>query len=140
MTGNDESLRANTQDGTIMLPEGAKFLHYVIQTVVDYDHDRSGGRQQTEIIGVYLHRADAWVAAHKSLNPEDYVEYNSRGDAEFVKEWPFGENVAVHAIGEWGLNSLVAVITPPQHKHDIGKHGKGGGNNGPKSEMSAVLV
>jgi hypothetical protein len=122
-TQNNESLRANAEDGKMILPEGAQFLHYVIQTILDYDTDRSGGRQQTEIIGVYLHRADAWAAAHMSLKPEDFVEYDRRGDAEFVEQWPFGENVAVHAIGEWGLNSLVAVTTPPQHKQDIKKHG-----------------
>jgi hypothetical protein len=40
------------------------------------------------------------MAAYKSLNPEDNVEYDCRGDAEFVKQWPLGENVAVHAISE----------------------------------------
>jgi hypothetical protein len=122
-TKNRESLRANVQDGKVILPEGAQFLHYVVQTIVDYHVDRSGGQQQMVILGVYLHRADAWVAAHKSLDPEDYVEYDCRGDAEFVEQWPFGENVAVHAISEWGLNHLVAVTTPPQHKHDIKRHG-----------------
>jgi hypothetical protein len=58
-TPNNESLRANTQDGKMILPEGAHFLYYLVQTIVDYHIDRSEGRQQTEIIGVYLHRADA---------------------------------------------------------------------------------
>ncbi|TWU77961.1 hypothetical protein ED733_005731 [Metarhizium rileyi] len=76
-----------------------------------------------EFRGVYLHRADAWTAAHKCLDPDSYAEYDCRGDAEFADQWPFGENVAVHAISDTGQNFLVAVNTPPQHKHDIKKHG-----------------
>ncbi|OAA49398.1 hypothetical protein NOR_01321 [Metarhizium rileyi] len=122
-TQNNESLRSSTQDGAMILPEGAKFLHYVVQTMVDYNVDRSGSLQMTEIQGVYLHRADAWTAAHKCLDPDSYAEYDCRGDTEFADQWPFGENVAVHAISDTGQNFLVAVNTPPQHKHDIKKHG-----------------
>lgn len=121
-TPNNESLCANLQNGELMLPEGAKFLHYVVQTTVDYHVDRSGGLQQTEIQGVYLHRADAWTAAHKCLDPQGYAEYDRRGDAAFVKQWPFGENVAIHAVSDTGQNYLIAVNTPPQHKQDIRKH------------------
>jgi hypothetical protein len=56
----------------------------------------------------------------------EYVEYDSRGDADFVKQWPFGENVAVHAASDMGENFLIAVNTPPQHKHDIIKRGRRG--------------
>lgn len=125
-TPNNESLNANAQNGEMILPEGAKFLHYVVQTTINYHIDRSGGLQQTDIQGVYLRRADAWTAAHKCLDPIEYVEYDSRGDADFVKQWPFGENVAVHAASDMGENFLIAVYTPPQHKHDIIKHGRRG--------------
>lgn len=123
-TPNNESLGSDVQNGEMILPEGAKFLHYVVQTTVDYHVDRSGGSQQTSIQGVYLHRADAWTAAHKCLDPEDFAEYDYRGDSEFVKEWPFGENVAVHAVSDLGQNFLIAVNTPPQHKQDVRKHGR----------------
>jgi hypothetical protein len=125
-TPNNESLGANAQNGEMILPEGAKFLHYVVQTTINYHVDRSGGLQRTEIQGVYLRRADAWIAAHKCLDPKEYVEYDSRGDADFVKQWPFGENVAVHAASDMGENFLIAVNTPPQHKQDIKKHGRRG--------------
>ncbi|KIE01958.1 hypothetical protein MAJ_02180, partial [Metarhizium majus ARSEF 297] len=123
-TPNNESLYASTEDGKMRLPEGAQFLHYVVQTMVDYNVDRSGSLQRTEIQGVYVHRADAWTAAHKCLDRSGYAEYDCRGDAEFVEQWPFGENVAVHAVSETGQNYLVAVNTPPQHKQDIKRHGR----------------
>ncbi|KHN95358.1 uncharacterized protein MAM_06862 [Metarhizium album ARSEF 1941] len=123
-TPNNESLHANTQDGEMRLPEGAKFLHYVVQTIIDYNVDRSGSLQTTEIQGVYVHRADAWTAAHKCLAPDEFAEYDCRGDTEFVEAWPFGDNVAVHAVSETGQNYLIAVNTPPQHRHDIKRHGR----------------
>lgn len=54
------------------------------------------------------------------------VEYDSQGDAEFVKQWQFGENVTVHTASDMGENFLIAVNTLPQHKQDIRKHGSRG--------------
>ncbi|KAK1252957.1 hypothetical protein MKX08_004144 [Trichoderma sp. CBMAI-0020] len=119
-TPNNEALIA-TPDGDIVLPEGAKFLHYVLQISVDYNADRSGSLQTTEILGVYIHRADAWTAAHKCLDPAEYAEYDRRGESQFIGEWPFGEDIAVHVVSETGQNHFIAVKKPPEQKHEI-KH------------------
>lgn len=120
-TPNNESLTA-TSDGELLLPEGAKFLHYLLQITVDYNADRSGGLQTTEIEGTYVHRADAWTAAHVILDPTQYAEFDRRGDAQFIEEWPFGEDVAVHAVSETGQNYFIAVKTPPEQKHELKPH------------------
>ncbi|KAH6607654.1 hypothetical protein Trco_003967 [Trichoderma cornu-damae] len=120
-TPNNEAL-TSTSDGDLVLPEGAKFLHYVLQITIDYNVDRSGGLQTTEIEGTYVHRADAWTAAHKCLDPAQYAEYDRRGDAQFIEQWPFGEDVAVHAVSETGQNYFVAVKRPPEQKHELKPH------------------
>ncbi|PTB45635.1 uncharacterized protein TrAFT101_001069 [Trichoderma asperellum] len=120
-TPNNEGVAANP-DGDLVLPEGAKFLHYVLQISVDYNADRSGSLQTTEILGVYVHRADAWTAAYKCLDPTQYAEYDRRGDSQFIGEWPFGEDIAVHAVSETGQNYFIAVKNPPEKKHELKHH------------------
>ncbi|KAJ6438946.1 hypothetical protein O9K51_08348 [Purpureocillium lavendulum] len=126
-TPNAESLRAWTgpgagegggsagggDAGSLHLPDGAQFLHYVLQTTVDYNADRTGAAQTAGIEGAYVHRADAWTAAHRCLDRDDYAEYDARGDAEFVGAWPYGEDVVVHAVADTGQNFYVSVKTPP---------------------------
>lgn len=115
-TANNENLPC-TADGQLSLPLGARFLHYLLQTVVDYNSDRTGALQTTQIEGTYLHRADAWTAAHNCLDKQQYVEYDERGDGEFLQEWPFDDDVAVHAVSDTGENHFVAVKIPPWAKH-----------------------
>lgn len=129
-TPNNESLRLKSgshmgyeaeDEGRLRLPDGAQFLHYVVQTTIDYNSDRSGSAQTVEIEGAYVHRADAWTAAHQCLSGEreNFVEYDSRDDVEFFGEWPFDEDVAVHAVAETGQNYFVAVKVPP---HEVVNH------------------
>lgn len=113
-TPNTESLPVD-QAGNLILPNGATFLHYVLQTNVDYNSDRTGSQQWTEILGSFVHRADAWTAAHKTLNRADFAEYNERGDQELIGQWPFDDDVAVHAISETGQNIFISVKVPPVH-------------------------
>jgi hypothetical protein len=113
-TPNTESLPMD-QNGNLILPDGATFLHYVLQTSVDYNADRTGSKQWTEILGSFVHRADAWTAAHKSLNRDDFAEYNERGDQELVGQWPFDDDVTVHAVSETGQNIFIGVKVPPVH-------------------------
>ncbi|PTB70812.1 hypothetical protein BBK36DRAFT_1175654 [Trichoderma citrinoviride] len=120
---NNESLAASSSDGELRLPEGARFLHYVLQITIDYNADRSGAAQTTEIQGAYVHRADAWKAAHLCLDPAQYAEFDRRGDAQFIEQWPFGEDVAVHAVSETGQNYFVAVKRPPEQRHELKPHG-----------------
>ncbi|KAK9492618.1 hypothetical protein V1508DRAFT_141717 [Lipomyces doorenjongii] len=109
-TPNNESLLANP-DGSIVLPKGAELLHYVVQTTIDYNKDRTGCEQQTEIEGSYVIRADALAAAKKCLDAANFAEYDVRD--EMAGEWPFGEDVVVHAVSETGQNYTVAVTTVP---------------------------
>ncbi|KAM3437924.1 hypothetical protein MY4824_003573 [Beauveria thailandica] len=108
---NQESLTMRP-DGRLFLPDGAQFLHYILQTSIDYNVDRCGCRLTTEIIGAYVHRQNAWVAAHKALDRDQFVQYDDSHDPQFVGQWPFGEDVAVHAIAETGQNCFVAVQKP----------------------------
>ncbi|KAL7820896.1 hypothetical protein V8C26DRAFT_391852 [Trichoderma gracile] len=120
---NNESLAASTSDGELRLPEGARFLHYVLQSTIDYNADRSGAAQTTEILGAYVHRADAWKAAHLCLDPSaQYAEFDRRGDAQFIEQWPYGEDVAVRAVSETGQNYFVAVKRPPEQRHELKPH------------------
>ncbi|TFB03499.1 hypothetical protein CCMA1212_004374 [Trichoderma ghanense] len=119
---NNESLPASSADGELRLPDGARFLHYVVQITIDYNIDRSGAAQTTDILGSYVHRADAWKAAHLCLDPELYTEFDRRGDPQFVEDWPFGDDVAVHAVSENGQNCYVAVKTPPEQRHELKPH------------------
>jgi hypothetical protein len=109
-TPNNESLLANP-DGTVVLPKGADLLHYVVQTTIDYNKDRTGCAQEVDIQGSYVLRADALAAAKACLAQENFTEYDSRD--EFKNEWPFGEDVVVHAVSETGQNYTVAVTTVP---------------------------
>ncbi|GJN70036.1 hypothetical protein PLICBS_004088 [Purpureocillium lilacinum] len=117
-TPNNESFTVRN-DGQVQLPNSARFLHYVLQTIIDYNVDRSGAAQTAEIEGSYVHRADAWAAARQCLDKTQFAEYDSRGEQEFLEEWPFDDDVAVHAVAETGQNYFIAVKTPP---HADGGH------------------
>ncbi|TPX12999.1 uncharacterized protein E0L32_006644 [Thyridium curvatum] len=109
---NNESLPANL-DGTVNAPQGPKSLHYVLQTTIDYNLDRTGAAQTTEIQGAYIHRVDALKAAHKCLDPKEFAEFNVRDTPEMAGQWPYGEDVVVHAVAETGQNSFVTLTTIP---------------------------
>ena len=111
-TANTESLPAGGEGDTPKLPSARDHLHYVLQTKVDYDQDRSGASQTTEIEGVYLHRRDALKAAKGMLGDKsEYAQYDERRDLN--GQWPFGDDVIVHAVGQTGENYSVAVRTVP---------------------------
>ncbi|KAH6894559.1 hypothetical protein B0T10DRAFT_558686 [Thelonectria olida] len=117
-TPNTASLQA-TPAGEVVVPTGAASLHYVVQTTVDYNADRTGAAQETEVEGAYVYRAEALAAARRCLDEGAYVEFDVREDMK--GEWPFGEDVVVHAVAEGGQNATVAVRTVPgAHK----RHGK----------------
>jgi hypothetical protein len=88
------------------------FLHYVLQTTIDYNTDRIGGNQNTEVEGTYPTRKAAFEAAHTALlneevNKESFAEYDEK--EQFEGEWPYGDEFFVRAVAETGENFYVAV-------------------------------
>jgi hypothetical protein len=119
---NTESLPAGPK-GTLQLPEGHDHLHYVLQNRTDYNQDKSGAFQNTEIQGCYVHREHALAAAKTTLQEdrEEYAQYDERDDEDSEGGWPFGDEVVVHAVAQTGENYTVAVKTVPGAHQ---KHGK----------------
>jgi len=102
-------------------------LHYVLQTIIDYNTDRTGAVQTTEIEGTYMIRKEAYEAAYKVLldetegiTKESYEKYEERNLEDDV-DWPYGEDVFVHAITKNGENYVVRVkVQPKSHqKHEL---------------------
>lgn len=118
-TPNNENLPEGEGD-SVRLPPNHDSLHYVLQTKTDYNQDRSGAFQSTEIEGCYVNRTNAYEAAKKALSGMDkevFQQYDERDSAEEKGQWPFGEDVVVHAVAETGENYSIAVRTiPGAHK------------------------
>jgi len=113
---NTEQLAEDATKHVPMLPKGFDHLHYVLQTKVDYNQDKSGAYQTTEIEGCYVKRADALKAAKNALadmDREGFSQYDERDNTEEKGQWPFGEDVLVHAVAETGENYSVCVRTVP---------------------------
>jgi hypothetical protein len=128
VTPNNEGLPASRdQHAHLELPDGSDHLHYVLQTCADLNADRSGEAQSTEVEGVFAHRKDAFAAAKNCLVSDevaqsDFAQYDEWDEDELKDEWPFGEDVVVHAVAQTGENYVVAVRTVP------GSHAKHGKN------------
>lgn len=111
---NAERLQASSE-GTILLPNGVDHLHYVLQTMTDYN---TQSEASVEIEGAYAKRSDAFAAAKRCLiddntKKEDFAHYDERSDLNLPQDWPFGEDVIVHAVALSGQNYLVSLKTPP---------------------------
>jgi len=101
-------------------------LHYVLQTTIDYNNDRVGGIQTTEVVGTYATRKEAFEASKTALldaevTKESFAEYDEK--EEFQGEWPYPEEAVIHAVGQFGENFLILVKAQPRgHKlHNIRK-------------------
>lgn len=131
---NTESLSAETDD-TLLLPNGFDHLHYVLQNKTDYNQDSSGAYQTTEILGCYLQRTKALAAAKAALQADrqEYAQYDERDDMDQASEWPFGEEVMIHAVAQTGENYTVAIKTAKDaYKKHRKKNGLGGQGCGMK--------
>ncbi len=124
---NTESLSEGPEH-TLLLPQGHDHLHYVLQTKTDYNQDKSGAYQTTEIEGCFARRKDAERVARGLLVDEaegrgrdGYTQYDERDSEEEKGQWPFGEGVLVHAVGEAGENYSVSVRTSPGARRRFGK-------------------
>jgi hypothetical protein len=94
-------------------------LSLVLQTTIYYNHDSIGGIQTTQVEGVYPTRKAAREAAKRVLLDENitkqtFAEYDEQDNE--IKEWPYGEDVLVHAVAETGENFKVSV-KPQLHSH-----------------------
>jgi len=111
------------------------FLHYVLQTTINYNNDRIGGVQNTEVVGTYPSRKAAYAAAKTALldnevTKESFAEYDEKTNEQ--DDWPWGDDVFVHAVAETGENFLVQVKAQPHsHQHHDCKH-----HGGKKCECS----
>jgi len=82
----------------------------------------------TEVEGTYATREAARKAARSALLDENvtkksFAEYDEFDDARDVNEWPYGEDVLVHAVAGTGENFNVAVKAQPHsHQHHDCKH------------------
>ncbi|KAK8012026.1 Bifunctional protein RIB2 [Apiospora arundinis] len=127
---NAEKLPA-TDDGTdqIALPSKDLQLHYVIQTTIDRNKDETR-MQHSEIEGVFVHRAAALKAARRQLaalsENGEFAQYESRESLGPCTDWPYGEDVVVHAIGHTGENYYIAVATLLDSKAHNRHHRKRG--------------
>lgn len=91
----------------------------VLQTTIFYNHDSIGSIQTTEVEGAYPTRKAAREAAKLALLDEDvaadsFAEYEEQ-DME-RGEWPYGDDVLIHAVAESGENFQISVKAQP-HSH-----------------------
>jgi len=131
--GQEFEVRLDTKPNVLHLKgnesgEVEGFLHYVLQTTINYNNDRIGGIQTTEVEGTYPTRKAAYEAAHTALLDEEvtkksFAEYDEKEKEEC--EWPWGDDCFVHAVAETGENFLVFVKAQPHsHKnHACSHHG-----------------
>lgn len=123
--GQEFNVRLDTKPNLIGLKgnkEGVveEKLYYVLQTTIYYNLDRTGAKQATEVEGVYLSREEANKAATKvllddkdGLTRDEFAEYDVKNKED---DWPFGEDVIVHAVWPTGENYLVEVKVLPTAK------------------------
>ena len=88
-------------------------LYHVLQTVIEYDTDRSGAQRSSFVQGSFTSLAQAQdqalhVLLGADVTKEAFVEYNEYLDGT---EGPFGPDVLVHAVKEGGQNVIVSVIS-----------------------------
>jgi hypothetical protein len=101
-------------------------LNAVLQTTIDYNTDRIGGIQNTEVEGTYPTRKAAFEAAHTTLLDDEvtkasFAVYEEK--EQFEGEWPYGDEVLVHAVAETGENFDVFVKAQPHsHKDRMSMH------------------
>lgn len=104
---NKFGLKAEGEDGRIL-----RELWHVLQVTIHYNIDRSGAKRDSTVEGSYETVQQARQAALAALLDEDVTKENFAEYDEFKdqKDWPYGEDVVVHAVGQSGENYLVKVL------------------------------
>jgi hypothetical protein len=122
-TQNTERLPLAGDGKTLVLPDGSNVLHYVMQTTINYNEDRTGSKQRTDIEGVHVHRTDAQIAARRTLDAQEFTDYRERASDDPEEDWPYGEDTIIHAVADNGMNCTVSVRTVPgAHKAHKKRH------------------
>jgi len=92
--------------------EIAEELWFVLQTTIYYNLDASGAKRDSLIEGTYgtaeqANQTALTVLLDPDVSKKDFAEYD-----EFTgqTDWPYGETVVVHAVGQTGENFLVGVV------------------------------
>ena len=125
-TNKEHIAIATDGSGQIQYPTGCEHLSYVFVTESDY-RDES---VKTSLEGCFYHRPSAVAAAKDALLGEGRVKKNQLAqyderktlDGSEAQDWPFGEDVVVHAVGSKGENFTVAIKTVPgAHRHHAKK-------------------
>ena len=90
-------------------------LYHIPQTTIFYGKDARGDLRETKIEGTFQTNNDARAAAmavlvdkKDGLTKESWAEYDELPLGQ--KDWEFGENVLVHAVGSNGENVLLTVV------------------------------
>jgi len=129
--GQEFEIRLDTKSNVLHLKgnesgEVEGFLHYVLQTTINYNNDRIGGIQTIEVEGTYPTRKAAYEAAKTALlgqeiTKESFAQYDEK--ESMTGEWPYGDECFVHAVAETGENFLVQVkVQPHSHQFHACKH------------------
>ncbi len=90
-------------------------LYHLLKTVVFYEKDAGGALRKTSVLDSFESYAKGRLAAQTALTgvdhsskETDWAEYDVLPLEE--KDWEFGENVVVHAVGQSGENVLLSVV------------------------------
>lgn len=109
-TANMLGLQGGVDDHKVHEP-----LFHVLQTTIHYDEDASGSVRDTRIEATFRHYKNAVTAAkvillnyEDGIRPESFAEYDVLPEGE--RDWEYGTNVIVHAVGLNGHNVLVSVV------------------------------
>lgn len=88
-------------------------LYHVLQTVIEYNNDRSGCERYSIVQGTHTNPELARKEALRVLLDDDVTEKDFAEYDEYVDdaERPYGDDVVVHAVKEGGQNVLVSVIS-----------------------------
>ncbi|CAN9242449.1 unnamed protein product [Alternaria sp. RS040] len=105
---NTAALRSTSSTSQV-----AELLYHVVQTLVDYNNDRSGSQRYSIVEGTYTSFKAArdralQVLLDGGVKKEDFVEYDEYLD---TTGGLFGPDVVVRAVHDGGLNVLVSVIS-----------------------------
>lgn len=87
-------------------------LYHVLQTTIHYNLDRSGARRDVTIEDTLGTAEQARQRALEVLLDEDVTKESFEKYDENMgqEDWPFDEDILVHAVGSGGENYLVQVI------------------------------